>query len=115
MIRRPPRSTLFPYTTLFRSMEPQPESKRVTGMLGLRVSNPRRAWDRGRNLALARLQRQETKACRESQSQAVFQDAAGERSREVQFHMVLTPLRLFRAEAAAEPVETWGWSPAVTP
>src|SRR2546430_4589214 len=23
MIRRPPRSTLFPYTTLFRSLEPQ--------------------------------------------------------------------------------------------
>src|SRR3712207_7621062 len=25
MIRRPPRSTLFPYTTLFRSMEPERE------------------------------------------------------------------------------------------
>src|SRR3712207_7789900 len=25
MIRRPPRSTLFPYTTLFRSLEEQPE------------------------------------------------------------------------------------------
>src|SRR3712207_9436836 len=25
MIRRPPRSTLFPYTTLFRSMEKQPK------------------------------------------------------------------------------------------
>src|SRR5260221_5652613 len=25
MIRRPPRSTLFPYTTLFRSVEAQPE------------------------------------------------------------------------------------------
>src|SRR2546430_8566270 len=24
MIRRPPRSTLFPYTTLFRSVEPKP-------------------------------------------------------------------------------------------
>src|SRR2546423_7349206 len=24
MIRRPPRSTLFPYTTLFRSFDPQP-------------------------------------------------------------------------------------------
>src|SRR2546430_9084997 len=24
MIRRPPRSTLFPYTTLFRSLEPSP-------------------------------------------------------------------------------------------
>src|SRR3712207_446440 len=26
MIRRPPRSTLFPYTTLFRSQDPLPES-----------------------------------------------------------------------------------------
>src|SRR3712207_2929241 len=25
MIRRPPRSTLFPYTTLFRSIDPVPE------------------------------------------------------------------------------------------
>src|SRR5256885_11392292 len=29
MIRRPPRSTLFPYTTLFRSMEPLYEPKGV--------------------------------------------------------------------------------------
>src|SRR3712207_7725031 len=32
MIRRPPRSTLFPYTTLFRSIENfSPESQRVIG------------------------------------------------------------------------------------
>src|SRR2546430_10342565 len=30
MIRRPPRSTLFPYTTLFRSPEPQPRDHRAT-------------------------------------------------------------------------------------
>src|SRR3712207_6880627 len=29
MIRRPPRSTLFPYTTLFRSMGQHPELKKV--------------------------------------------------------------------------------------
>src|SRR2546426_8842762 len=28
MIRRPPRSTLFPYTTLFRSLLPSPEAVR---------------------------------------------------------------------------------------
>src|SRR2546429_5420391 len=28
MIRRPPRSTLFPYTTLFRSFGPRPEPTR---------------------------------------------------------------------------------------
>src|SRR5206468_11064397 len=27
MIRRPPRSTLFPYTTLFRSADPQPAAR----------------------------------------------------------------------------------------
>src|SRR3712207_7794132 len=32
MIRRPPRSTLFPYTTLFRSHQPQvPHLRRVVG------------------------------------------------------------------------------------
>src|SRR5689334_24249744 len=29
MIRRPPRSTLFPYTTLFRSRAPRPGSPRL--------------------------------------------------------------------------------------
>src|SRR2546426_5401735 len=29
MIRRPPRSTLFPYTTLFRSQAPEPKAARV--------------------------------------------------------------------------------------
>src|SRR3712207_8397070 len=37
MIRRPPRSTLFPYTTLFRS-----RPARV--VLGLRDRLPRRVW-----------------------------------------------------------------------
>src|SRR2546430_15956118 len=30
MIRRPPRSTLFPYTTLFRSAHPAGDDRRVT-------------------------------------------------------------------------------------
>src|SRR5258708_20796940 len=33
MIRRPPRSTLFPYTTLFRSLRPI-DPRRLTGKLG---------------------------------------------------------------------------------
>src|SRR5256885_16814992 len=33
MIRRPPRSTLFPYTTLFRSLEPSdPTKARITAV-----------------------------------------------------------------------------------
>src|SRR3712207_9502910 len=31
MIRRPPRSTLFPYTTLFRSLSPAPAGHRLQG------------------------------------------------------------------------------------
>src|SRR5256885_12916132 len=33
MIRRPPRSTLFPYTTLFRSLERRPPEAVVSGHL----------------------------------------------------------------------------------
>src|SRR3989442_2693297 len=36
MIRRPPRSTLFPYTTLFRSGPPGRASVAVNGVLGFR-------------------------------------------------------------------------------
>src|SRR3989454_2031928 len=41
MIRRPPRSTLFPYTTLFRSHRPRAGGARHRG------GEPRRAHDRG--------------------------------------------------------------------
>src|SRR3712207_7073892 len=34
MIRRPPRSTLFPYTTLFRSRDPRPARKLFQTRLG---------------------------------------------------------------------------------
>src|SRR2546422_6282981 len=37
MIRRPPRSTLFPYTTLFRSLE------RSLALAGVRLALPHRA------------------------------------------------------------------------
>src|SRR2546430_7069894 len=38
MIRRPPRSTLFPYTTLFRSCDGLPDDSRCAGKLMFRVS-----------------------------------------------------------------------------
>src|SRR3712207_8683771 len=40
MIRRPPRSTLFPYTTLFRSMFPGPRYDNVA-FVGLREADDR--------------------------------------------------------------------------
>src|SRR5690349_23733180 len=36
MIRRPPRSTLFPYTTLFRSREDSRERREQRGEIGVR-------------------------------------------------------------------------------
>src|SRR5256885_9763567 len=35
MIRRPPRSTLFPYTTLFRSLTVSPSSTTVYSVVGI--------------------------------------------------------------------------------
>src|SRR2546430_12468686 len=41
MIRRPPRSTLFPYTTLFRSLTVQPnEDLRIAMLSRLLISRP---------------------------------------------------------------------------
>src|SRR2546422_5993170 len=50
MIRRPPRSTLFPYTTLFRS--PPPAAGDLRGDLAGRTdAAPRRLADRGADQA----------------------------------------------------------------
>src|SRR3712207_7857351 len=45
MIRRPPRSTLFPYTTLFRSRAPRPRDQRAVRLLR-RPRPPRRRGPR---------------------------------------------------------------------
>src|SRR3712207_7833488 len=42
MIRRPPRSTLFPYTTLFRSIEPRTERNRNARARCEHIRDPRR-------------------------------------------------------------------------
>src|SRR5215211_9319055 len=44
MIRRPPRSTLFPYTTLFRAAraQPTPHALRVQGLGGVLARDDRR-------------------------------------------------------------------------
>src|SRR2546426_7839474 len=47
MIRRPPRSTLFPYTTLFRSGPPSDRSGRAGALPGAAGSEPRRAEQAG--------------------------------------------------------------------
>src|SRR5687768_17690882 len=40
MIRRPPRSTLFPYTTLFRSVPPLATATVLAHRVGLRPARP---------------------------------------------------------------------------
>src|SRR5258705_7777609 len=58
MIRRPPRSTLFPYTTLFRSLEQRHAEK------GQREQEARAAPDRAQVLAKARnRERREGERC----------------------------------------------------
>src|SRR2546422_6310823 len=44
MIRRPPRSTLFPYTTLFRSMKLWAE-ERKSGSIELLMTQPVTLWE----------------------------------------------------------------------
>src|SRR3712207_7208466 len=46
MIRRPPRSTLFPYTTLFRSVADQDVMQAVAGRVDLSGSSQREILDR---------------------------------------------------------------------
>src|SRR5258708_19407816 len=45
MIRRPPRSTLFPYTTLFRSVQARiaPIGRHLVVHVGLRIRRPTRS------------------------------------------------------------------------
>src|SRR2546430_16793269 len=51
MIRRPPRSTLFPYTTLFRSARTRRRGRREPGIAGALVLDEKR---RGEDVAGAR-------------------------------------------------------------
>src|SRR3712207_7555435 len=51
MIRRPPRSTLFPYTTLFRSGQREPGEGDVLARGGVRQQVAGRALEHRRDLA----------------------------------------------------------------
>src|SRR3712207_7873702 len=56
MIRRPPRSTLFPYTTLFRSVRVRDDAERVDLLRDLRHREPEAAGDRDLRLRVRRRQ-----------------------------------------------------------
>src|SRR3712207_8190991 len=89
MIRRPPRSTLFPYTTLFRSLQGVPSLGNGAGRLTLAVDREvhDKAWPEGevgpgtagsfgehvrfsRGLRLARITRPDRKSTRLNSSHA---------------------------------------------
>src|SRR3712207_7313025 len=57
MIRRPPRSTLFPYTTLFRSDRPEPMLQRIISarQVGVQYVQPILAGDLGQRAVIAPL------------------------------------------------------------
>src|SRR5260221_9583522 len=52
MIRRPPRSTLFPYTTLFRSLT----AGSIDLALSTGLADPIRAVDKGAPIAIVRIE-----------------------------------------------------------
>src|SRR3712207_7566691 len=58
MIRRPPRSTLFPYTTLFRSTSATSSTSRATSRR-LASFGSRRTTDRRRRSSRSRIKRSE--------------------------------------------------------
>src|SRR5436309_4590891 len=59
LIRRPPRSTLFPYTTLFRSTTPRRRRRSSTGCVRRRTSAC--GWRRRRRSPAARTDRKSTR------------------------------------------------------
>src|SRR2546429_4546054 len=62
MIRRPPRSTLFPYTTLFRSLDFVDIHGGVDGEIGIANGGARRRWQmpcRGGEFTAQTLERSE--------------------------------------------------------
>src|SRR2546430_3127836 len=60
MIRRPPRSTLFPYTTLFRSLDAMAGPERAALLDRIEAAHPHlHAWIQGRHDARQRACRSE--------------------------------------------------------
>src|SRR5258708_17974860 len=89
MIRRPPRSTLFPYTTLFRSF---PDG----GAVGIGVLSAHGRDDRARHRLALRLDRKSTRLNSSHQiiSYAVF--CLKKKTRKRPHHHERTPVRLSR-------------------
>src|SRR5258708_16869055 len=97
MIRRPPRSTLFPYTTLFRSRKIENESPHMNCQGGKRRSSASAA-----TVAALALERRDRKSTRLNSSHQIISYAvfclkkktheASTRSRRCVGHVLLRPL-----------------------
>src|SRR3712207_7997345 len=72
MIRRPPRSTLFPYTTLFRSGLVRPERVEIFGSVARVIAAGNRVLEQleERQARLCNLERQDRKSTRLNSSHA---------------------------------------------
>src|SRR2546430_6501584 len=99
MIRRPPRSTLFPYTTLFRSLAPCDCQRRQRDMVHLRGDRDRGAASggcRGRERSCLRDDRSEEHTSElQSQSNLVCRLLL-EKKKNVTAHSLHAPAELAR-------------------
>src|SRR2546427_11630047 len=78
MIRRPPRSTLFPYTTLFRSRYTSPTSRADLKRLVTDLRGYYDYWDTGSRATLRELLANEGAAVAAAQAVAPGVEAGGE-------------------------------------
>src|SRR5438034_1879661 len=91
IIRRPPRSTLFPYTTLFRSLRARVPSRANERHLPVRRVQGRRRHANGDRAPDARLRRPDRKSTRLNSSHTVTSYAVFclKKKNEIIYHLLL--------------------------
>src|SRR2546430_13324152 len=93
MIRRPPRSTLFPYTTLFRSESQLCDTSR-TGFLLLEVRPLREAGEQGRS----RIDRKSTRL-NSSHSQISYAVFCLKKKKKINIHILYLAVKIIIYDA----------------
>src|SRR3712207_7003601 len=90
MIRRPPRSTLFPYTTLFRSMRDQMRFR--ASLMALDQQGSRMMWEKHAHLAvdLPNIKRSEEHTSELQSRQYLVCRLLLEKKKNPQYHLVLS-------------------------
>src|SRR5258708_27977305 len=95
MIRRPPRSTLFPYTTLFRSFNecfPAPVGHRPIANAAQRRDGGKAGKEIGRSAAEAETRSEEHTSELQSPDHLVCRLLLEKKKKKNQFHIYLSPL-----------------------